>query len=135
MGQEHQIQVEREIGSMQRDITDMKLLMGRMVEAMAKITVIEERQHAMSQATNKVLERMETIAQHQHEQDILAATNGSLGSRVAVLETAIRELHLEDVRKKARAQTLVWAGRCFWTLFGAGGAIALAQTFINAAPK
>lgn len=118
---------------MQRDISDMKSLMSRMVEALGKITVIEERQHAMAQATNKVLERMEAITGRQHEQDLLAAANGTISARVKDLELSVRESHLEAERVKARFQTIVWTLRGLWLVAGSSAGVWLLQALLTIA--
>lgn len=127
-----QKQVENhELAAMQRDISDMKSLMGRMVDALAKITVIEERQHAMAQATNKVLDRMDAIATRQHEQDLAHATTASTIGKVEAIERAFRELYVDSERHKARFDTIVWTVRALWGVVGGGGLVWLIQAIAH----
>lgn len=107
-----------EFTGLKQDVTDMKSLMSRMVETMSRITVIEERQHAASEATNKALERMEQITERQHAYELANAGNTSVVSQVGRIETVIRELHVESERNKARFGTVVWMVRGLWAIVG-----------------
>lgn len=108
----------REFSALKQDITDMKSLMSRMVEAMSRITVIEERQHTMAQSTSKAIERMEAITERQHAYELTNAESASTAGRVGRLELVFQELNVENERNKARFQTVVWTVRALWAVIG-----------------
>lgn len=112
-----------EFVSLKQDITDMKSLMSRLVETMGRITIIEERQHTLTQNTGIVLERMEGITNRQHAHEVLAATNASTVARVERVEVAFRELHIENEINKARFNTFVWMVKGLWAVIGSGGVV------------
>lgn len=125
----------REFSALKQDITDMKSLMSRMVEAMSRITVIEERQHTMAQSTSKAIERMETITERQHAYELANAESASTVGRVSRLELAFQELNVENERNKARFHTVVWTVRALWAAIGSGvigGVILFAQWLAKA---
>lgn len=124
-----------DLEDLKRDMTDMKSLMSRMVEAMSRITVIEERQHDLSQVTSKAMDRMEMVAEKQHAYEIISASNSSMAGRVTVMETAFRELHLEGERNKARFGTIIWLVHGLWALVGGGGLIWIFQALAHAPVK
>lgn len=107
--------------NMQRDIQDVKSLMGRMVEAMGKIALIEERQQSMAQANTRIADRLDDIMRRQHEQDLVQAQQGDMPNRVKNIETGFRELHLDNERNKARFQTMIWVAAGAWTFIAGGG--------------
>ncbi len=119
-----------EFSTLQKDMTDMKSLMARMVEAMGRITVIEERQHVMAQATSKSLDRIEEITERLHQNEVANALQNSISSRVVQIETVFRELHIENERNKARFDTVVWMVRGLWAIAipGIGAAVWVIQT-------
>ena len=112
-----------EFKAIQQDITDMKSLMSRMVEAMGRITIIEERQHASATAVSDALRRIEDVTNRQHQHDVENAVNAAIAARVANLEISVREFHVEGERNKARFETIVWMVRGLWALVAAGGAL------------
>ena len=110
-----------EFDGLKKDITDMKSLMSRMVEAMGRITIIEERQHAAGELANRTLERMEQIAEKQHASEVLHAANTSVLQRVSEIETTFLELHVEGERNKARFAVFVWMVHGLWAVVGSSG--------------
>lgn len=115
--------------ALRQDVLDMKSLMARMVEAMGRISVIEDRQHATAQALNKLVERMEQIVSRQHQQELDAVATQGLATRVEAIERLHREIHIENERQKARFQTVVWMVRGLWAIAAAGG-ITLGAKFL-----
>ena len=114
----------------------MKSLMSRMVETISRISVIEERQNAVVQSTNKAIERMEAIADRQHASEI--ATAGAVGQaeKVKTLEKAVSDLQVENERNHARFDALVWVIRIMWVAGGAVAGIAgLLLTSVTIIPK
>jgi hypothetical protein len=102
------------------DIAEMKSLMGRMVEAIQRIALLEERQGASAQTQNKILETVEDLRQRQHEAELVSATNYDLSARVKTLESAVRDHHIEREKDKARFDTLAWTIRALWAVAGSG---------------
>lgn len=112
-----------EFKAIQQDITDMKSLMSRMVEAMGRITIIEERQHASATAVSDALRRIEDVTNRQHQHDVENAVNTAIVARVGNLESSVREFHVEGERNKARFEAVVWMVRGLWALVAAGGVV------------
>jgi hypothetical protein len=102
------------------DIAEMKSLMGRMVEAIQRIALLEERQGASAQTQNKILETVEDLRQRQHAAELASATNSDIASRVKALEGAVRDQHVEREKDKARFDTLAWTIRALWAVAGSG---------------
>jgi hypothetical protein len=120
--QDHRTVDYYEFASLKQDIGDMKLLMARMVEAMGRITVIEERQHVQATNTSKVLERMEEVTQRLHQNEVVNAAQSSIVQRVTNMEVVFREIHIESERNKARFDAVIWMVRGLWAVTVAGGA-------------
>lgn len=118
-----------ELDHIHREIKDIKALMSSMVEAMARITVIEERQHAYSSTAEKVLDRLDEVVKAQHKTELYNATNAGLAGRVEALETVVRETHLENKTNKARFETMVFMVRAIWAVIGLVGAGGLGYFF------
>lgn len=121
--------------SLRRDVSDMKGLMAKMVDALGKIAVIDDRQQNSSVLTLKLIDRLERIEARQQSHDILDATRAGLTTRVETLETAVREDHLDMERNKARIETLKAAINTAFSalgVLGAGGAVALFKYFAGA---
>ena len=112
---------QEQLHGMQRDIQDMKSLMGRMVEAMAKIALIEERQQTMAAANQRIADGLEDIVKRQHAQELEHAQHGDIPARVLNIEKGFRELHLDNERNKTRVQTMMWIGGVAWTFIAGGG--------------
>lgn len=121
-----------ELAGIKRDITDMKSLMSRMVEAMGRITVIEERQHASATAVSDALRRIEAVTSRQHQHDVENAINFALAARVERMEEVVKESHTDGERNKARFETVVWMVRGLWAIVAAGGLIWLARLSVMA---
>lgn len=113
----------QDFATIQKDITDMKTLMSQMVNAMNRITVIEERQQVAADAINKAVVRMELISDKQHVFEIEGARNGPIANRVDAIEKAFLEMHVEDERNKARFHTVVWLVRGLWAVVGSAGVL------------
>lgn len=122
-----------EFDGLKKDITDMKSLMSRMVEAMGRITIIEERQHAASEVSNRTLERMEQIADKQHASEVTNAGNLSVLKRVSEIENTFLELHVEGERNKARFATFTWLVHALWAVVGSSGMFWLFKSLTTAA--
>lgn len=128
----HQRAVDyHEFSAVRQDLTDMKALMGRMVEAMSRIALIEERQNTQAAKADQHYERLESVMNKLHEHEVLAATNTGVGGRLKDVEVAVRELHVESERNKARFQAIVWLIGGVWAFVAGGGALMLYQLFIN----
>lgn len=102
------------------DIGEMKSLMGRIVEAIQRIAVLEERQGASAQTQNKILEKVEELTARQHAAELHAAANADMTARVKTLDGAVRDQHVEREKDKARFDTLAWTIRALWAVAGSG---------------
>lgn len=114
------------------ELIEMKTLMGRMVEAIQRITLLDERQQVVATFMEKLDDRMGRMEGRQHEAEIAAVVIRSSTSRTDALELGYRELHIERERDKARFQTAVWMIRGLWGavgLMGAGGIVAITRLF------
>jgi hypothetical protein len=123
--------------TLERDMSDMKALMQKMVDAITRMALLEERQASVKETTDKILDQINDIREHQAAVELAAARGQVSPSRIEALEGAIRETHVEHERNKARFQTLVWTVRAAW-IGGVAvvGVVAwLVQTAISMAPK
>lgn len=102
------------------DIAEMKSLMGRMVEAIQRIALLEERQGASVQTQTRILETVEDLRQRQHAAELASASNHDMAARVKVLESAVRDQHVEREKDKTRFDTLAWTIRALWAVAGSG---------------
>jgi Asp-tRNA(Asn)/Glu-tRNA(Gln) amidotransferase C subunit len=103
------------------EVSEIKVVLNKVVEAISRLALFEERQDNVAKTTNKILERVERIEERQHRSDIESATNANQGERLKVLENVVKEMHIENERNKAQFQTVVWMVRGFWALVGSGG--------------
>lgn len=106
--------------AMQQDIGEMKSLMGRVVDALAKFAVIEERQDQTARAHERIVGRLEAMEQRQHQADIASALARDHADRIGRLEQVAREAHVESERQKAKFGAFTWSMRAVWT---AGAAV------------
>lgn len=110
-----------EIHALTQDVSEMKSLMSKMVEAINKIGLLDERQQTVAQALQKLDERMARMESKQQEADIARALNQASADRLNLIDAGFRELHIERERDKARFQTVIWMIRGLWATVTAGG--------------
>lgn len=110
-----------EIHALSQDVSEMKSLMSKMVEAINKIGLLDERQQTVAQALQKLDERMARMEAKQQEADIARALNQASTDRLNLIDQGFRELHIERERDKARFQTVIWMIRGLWATVTAGG--------------
>lgn len=109
-----------EFHSLVRDVGEMKGLMSQMVEALTRITLLDERQQVVGAFMQKLDERMARMEHRQQEAEIANALSQQGASRLTNVEAGFREMHLDRERDKARFQTVVWMVRGLWAVSGAG---------------
>lgn len=122
-----------EFAVMKRDIGDIKSLMGKLVDVVSRFALLEERQQSTAEVTNKILERVERIENHQHQMDVRNARTSDHSERIKNLEVAFREVHIDSERHKTRMQTSVWMMRGAWAVIGSFLAAWAYGTFIGGA--
>jgi Skp family chaperone for outer membrane proteins len=96
------------------ELGDMKTLMQRMVDAMTRLAVIDERQQAHTATNEKILERLDGIESRQHQAELDAVKNEGFGGRVVQLENVVREMVVERERDKAVQQGMVRMIKLMW---------------------
>lgn len=111
----------QELQSLNRDIGEMKKLMSQMVEAISRISLLDERQQVVAQALQKLDERMARMESKQQDADIARALSQASSDRLNLIDMGFRELHIERERDKARFQTVIWMIRGLWATVTAGG--------------
>lgn len=111
----------QEFHTLTQDMSDMKTLMSKMVEAINKIGLLDERQQTVTHVLQKLDERMARMESKQQEADIARALNQASADRLNLIDAGFRELHLERERDKARFQTVIWMIRGLWATVTAGG--------------
>ena len=111
----------QEFQSLNRDIGEMKSLMSQMVEAISRISLLDERQQVVAQALQKLDERMARMEGKQQDADIARALSQTSSDRLNLIDMGFRELHIERERDKARFQTVIWMIRGLWATVTAGG--------------
>lgn len=119
-----------EFHSLAREVGEMKGLMSQMVDALQRITVIDERQQVVGVFMQKLDDRMARMEQRQHEAEVQNASSQAGAGRLSAIESGFRELHLERERDKARFQAVVWMVRGLWAVAGTG-VIALGALLIK----
>lgn len=119
----------QEFHSLNRDIGEMKGLMSQMVEAINRISLLDERQQVVSQGLSKLDERVARLEHKQQEADIARALNQASTDRLNLIDMGFRELHIERERDKARFQTVIWMIRGLWATVAAGGLTVMAKLF------
>jgi hypothetical protein len=121
-----------EFQSLSQDMGEMKTLMGRMVDAINRITLLDERQQVVANFMEKLDDRMSRMETRQHEAELASVIIRGATSRTEALEVSYREMHIDRERDKARFQTVVWMIRGLWGIVGAigiGGIVAVARMF------
>ena len=118
---------EARLVTLEKDVGDMKSLMSKMVDALTRMALIEERQQAMAQTNHRILEQIQDIRDHQAAVDLASARNSVSPDRVAAIELSIREDHLEHERNKARLEAVSWTIKTIWV---AGAAVASAVVWV-----
>ena len=110
-----------EFKSLSRDMGEMKALMSKMVDAVNRISLLDERQQSVSLSIQKIDERTARLEAKQQEAEISRAMNHASGDRLNLIDAGFRELHIERERDKARVQTIIWMIRGLWATVAAGG--------------
>jgi hypothetical protein len=117
---------------LKKDMTDMKTLMARMVDTLSRIAVIEDRQQAMSQSTDRVLKRLEAIAEKQHQYELSNVTSHNIIGRVDRNEADIKLLNEKQSEAQASFKTAIWIGRAAWVgIASIGGLIWILQSLLT----
>lgn len=111
----------QEFQKLTQDMSDVKSLMSQMVEAISRISLLDERQQVVATALQKLDERIARMEVKQQEADIARALGQASADRLNLIDTGFRELHLERERDKARFQTVIWMIRGLWATVAAGG--------------
>lgn len=126
--QGHEVVRYQEFQNLVNDVSDMKSLMSKIVDAINRIALLDERQQNTSAILEKLDTRMSAIEASLRSAEIRHATQEGNSSRIATLETALREVHVERERDKARFDTAVWMIRGIWAVLGSsiiGGVVFL----------
>lgn len=118
----------QEFQALVEDMRDMKNLMSKMVDAISRIGLLDERQNVIATSLQKLDERTGRMEAKQQQAEIHSAVTQISHDRLGVLDAAVRELHVERERDKARIQTIVWMIRGLWA-FAAAGGLAFATKF------
>ena len=105
----------------------MKALMSKMVDAVNRISLLDERQQSVSLSIQKIDERVARLEAKQQEAEISRAMNHASGDRLNLIDAGFRELHIERERDKARVQTIIWMIRGLWATVAAGGMTIVAK--------
>jgi hypothetical protein len=119
--EEKQVISYQEFRALNRDIGEMKTLMSKMVDAISRISLLDERQQSVTLALQKLDERMARMESKQQEADIARALSQASADRLNLIDMGFRELHIERERDKARFQTVIWMIRGLWATVTAGG--------------
>jgi hypothetical protein len=119
--QEQQIIQQHEIHALAQDVSEMKSLMSKMVDAISRIGLLDERQQTVTAALQKLDDRTSRIEVRQQDAEIARAVNQQSADRLNLIDTGFRELHIERERDKARFQTVIWMIRGLWATVTAGG--------------
>jgi hypothetical protein len=120
-----------EIKAIRSDMSEMRRDMSEMAKALTRLTLLEERHAAFNALLTKIAERQESADAKRHEADLVAAKNSDIPTRVASIETVIRDMHIERQEDKARFNTFVWMTRALWTVATSGLGLGLLQFFAN----
>lgn len=123
----------QEFKVLSQDMSEMKSLMSKMVEAINRIALLDERQQAVAHALQKLDERMGRMEEKQQQAEVARALTQASADRLNLIDAGFRELHIERERDKARFATVVWMVRGLWGVAGAGGAIAIIKLIAGAA--
>ena len=116
-----------EFKSLSRDMGEMKALMSKMVDAVNRISLLDERQQSVSLSIQKIDERTARLEAKQQEAEISRAMSHASGDRLNLIDAGFRELHIERERDKARVQTIIWMIRGLWATVTAGGITIVAK--------
>lgn len=111
-----------EFQSLTREVSEMKELLSKMVDAINRISVLDERQNHSSMTLRSLDERTSRMEKRQQESEIHRALDQANHDRMSAMDMAVREMHIERERDKARFQTVIWMIRALWTVVAAGGA-------------
>lgn len=114
----HEVVRYQEFQNLVNDVSDMKSLMSKIVDAINRIALLDERQQNTSAILEKLDTRMSAIESSLRAAEIHRASQEGNSSRIVVLETALREVHVERERDKARFDTAVWMIRGIWAVLG-----------------
>lgn len=119
--QEERMISYQEFHNLSQDMSEMKTLMSKMVEAISRISLLDERQQVVAHALQKVDERMARMESKQQEADIARALSQSSADKLNLIDSGFREMHIDRERDKARFQTVIWMIRGLWATVTAGG--------------
>jgi hypothetical protein len=122
---------QAEFLQLRSEFSEVKIVLNKVVEALNRLAVFEERQQNVAVLTNKILERVERIEERQHRADIDSAVNASTGNRLQAVEDCVKEMHLDTERHKASFATLKWLVATIWAVLGSGGALWLIQAITS----
>lgn len=104
-----------------RDMSEMKELMSRLVDAVNRISILDERQNVTTTMLAKLDEKTMRMEIRQQESEIHRAVSQASQERMTAMDAVVREMHVERERDKARFQTVVWMVRALWGVVTAGG--------------
>lgn len=102
------------IAGLQSEMREMKDVMGKVADALTRLALVEDRQHSVAQTTNRILEQVEALRERQHAGELANTTNGQNAIRIAELDQAVRELHVDNERHKASLKTASTLIKAAW---------------------
>lgn len=115
---------QTEIGLLHEEMSQIRQLFKQMASALTRLALLEERHQIVTVTTSKILEQVETIRTHQHEDDVRHASERSHATRLEALEATVKTMEMAGAAQKASLSTAMLMTKVLWAIFGLGGLVA-----------
>jgi hypothetical protein len=131
MEEDHNIQ------TLKSEMREVKEALNRVADALVRLTVLEERHAATQVLQTRIVERLDRMDALHTQREIENARTHDVPNRVAALEAAFRELHIEREAEKSSLRAYHNSAKIVWTVVAfvatSGWGMALWQFISNKA--
>ena len=121
-----------ELHQLRAEVTDIKVFIRQMSEALTRLTLLEERQQNVTTQTAQILSQIELIRNHQHAVALQTAREGDVPARFEAIDALLAAMTIERAEDKARVGAVSNLVRGAWaviSVIGIAGLVSIANAF------
>lgn len=110
-----------ELHQLRAEVTDIKIFIRQMADALTRLTILEERQQNVTATTNQILTQIDMIRGHQQAVALQTAREGDVPARFEAIDRVLSAMTIERAEEKARVGTVSNLVRAAWAVISVSG--------------